>query len=1182
MPILEDDIQVVASAVMDDVPEGGGAPSGVVIADGASNGIFEDVTDLDAANGNVSLRKTFLRINTPTTDKYMGANVIVAAEPGDPLLSMTLFQSPDFFATRAAAASRLESYLSAGGAWNGYLYGLHVAGQKIVQFIQRVGSELPKIGAVFALVQDEGLVGQALQYVRVKRCTYQAMTFDDGATEANEFVRWVVSCEIDAPLVRDFKGYEAGRQVRNVSLAGRTIVRTTIVADAARYYGIAKLVQAAAREQSQVKVASIFTQLVPSSEVEVPIADAAPNGAIVAPVRAATGELTTSIPVLNATTAGYLGGAIMPGTLRGASGANNMLIDKGDGSLFDTAGQVGSIDYQNGIVSVTAGSYGGDFAFAPAAYQSVTSESASVSFTAESRPGSIALSIIPPPPAGTLTYTYIAQGKRYVLRDDGSGALRGDDPAYGAGKLNLATGGVTITMGALPDAPSLGVLSWAPAVTVAKGYNGTVKAGYALSFGVAIAPAACTLAWDDGQARTATISTAGVVSGAATGSITWATGELDFRPTVPVPAGTVVSLTYKEPVTATSTPITLSLLDQGTSLEATLAGGCAPGGFRGQVAIVSKMGDWLTQWSDSSVRTIEDDGAGGINLIAITSGGAKTNVHIGTINYSTGVIRVDKTFPLPGQAPVKYSTYDRISQTFSVETKPASNNEIQIAPGITGVIAAGTATATEHTVQATTGALRFELPRAGGARFVSGSINLVWGSRRYVDRAGRMVHTINPATGAGVDGGSIDYQSGVFTPSDYTGISTTSATLASSAEQSGLAYLAGGCFLTPVSPVRAGQLSIVATLADGATLVSATFASTGYLVSDHAVGLCDYTNGIAQVWFRSLTEVPGVSTVVDLTDYHIPGVSTIHAVPALADSFRFNCVGYSFLPVDASVMGIDPVRLPSDGRVPIFTDGGMVVVHNTQTTTARTVANGDTIDCGRTRVARAILRGVDGQRIKTGFTADLDAGVLTITNTTGWAQPVRVEHRIEDFVKVLSVDINGTLTLARKLSHDFPQAGSGVSSCMILGDLKARVSSAFDQKTWSGQWSDALSGDAATASYDTIHNPIEVTNAGAFTERWAVVFTNATEFYLMGEHLGIVASGNTATDFAPVNPSSNTPYMTIRAAGWGAGWSVGNVLRINTIGAIVPIWQVLTCQMGVLTNTQFNPSTQIRGNVDRP
>lgn len=1182
MPIREEDIEVVASAVMDDVPEGGGAPSGVVIVDGASNGIFEDVTDLDAANGNVSLREVYLRVKTATTDKFMGANVIVAAEPGDPLLSLTLFQTPNFFATRAEAVSRLESYLSAGGAWNGYLYGLHVAGQKIVQFIQRVDSELPKIGAVFALVQDEGYPAQVMQYVRVKRCTYQAVSFAD---DSGDFVRWVVSCEIDSALERDFKGQDVARQATNKGGASRTIVRGTIVADAARYYGFQPLALAATREQSQVKVASIFTQLVPSSEIEVPVADAAPNGAVLTPIRSASGEITVNLPVLNSVTSGYLGGSVMPGSVRGASAGNNMLVDKGDGSLFDAAGQVGSIDYQNGILSVTGGSYGGDFAFVPAAYQSVTSESASVSFTAESRPGSIALSITPPPPPGTLTYTYFSQGKRYVLRDDGSGALRGDDPAYGAGKINFATGGITITMGALPDAPSLGVLNWSPALTVSQGYTGTVKGQYKLAFGVAIAPAVCTLAWMlGGQTRTASISAAGVVSGAATGRITWATGEMDFQPDAPLPVGTTVSLTYKEPVTATSTPITLALLDQGASLEATLTGGCAPGAFRGQVTIKSTSVFGLTvAGSSSSVRTIEDNGSGQIQIVTITSGGNKSAASIGTINYASGVVRIEKTISVPGENKAVY-TCQTSSTAFGTRSLVPDlvTNEIQISAGITGVIASGNATATEHTVTAETGNLLFELPRGGGARFVSGSLSLVWGSRRYVDRLGRMQHSINAATGVGVDGGEIDYQSGVFKPSDYAGITTTTATLASSAEQSGLAYLSGGCFLTPVAPVRSGQLSIAATLADGSTQVSASFATTGYLVADHAVGVADFTAGWARVWFRVSAAVEGVTTVVDLSEYKIPGVTTIHAIPALAESFRFNCVGFSFLPVDASVMGIDPVRLPSDGRVPIYSDGSMVVIHNTQSTSARAVAAGDTISCGRTRLARAILRDKDGKRIKTGFTANLDAGVITITDPTGFAQPVRVEHRIEDFLKVLNVDINGTLTLARKLSHDFPLEGSGVSSCMILGDLKARVSGVWDQKTWTGVWADTQVGDAATATYDTIHYPIEVTNAGAFTERWAIVFTNSTEFYLMGEHLGVVASGNTATDFAPMNPSSATPYLTIKAAGWGAYWAAGNVLRINTVGAIVPIWQVLTCQMGVLTNTQFNPSIQIRGNVDRP
>ena len=40
MPIQSGDVKLLKSAVMADVPEGGGAPTGLVIADGVSNAIF--------------------------------------------------------------------------------------------------------------------------------------------------------------------------------------------------------------------------------------------------------------------------------------------------------------------------------------------------------------------------------------------------------------------------------------------------------------------------------------------------------------------------------------------------------------------------------------------------------------------------------------------------------------------------------------------------------------------------------------------------------------------------------------------------------------------------------------------------------------------------------------------------------------------------------------------------------------------------------------------------------------------------------------------------------------------------------------------------------------------------------------------------------------------------------------
>ncbi|MFM9768054.1 hypothetical protein, partial [Streptomyces scabiei] len=90
---------------------------------------------------------------------------------------------------------------------------------------------------------------------------------------------------------------------------------------------------------------------------------------------------------------------------------------------------------------------------------------------------------------------------------------------------------------------------------------------------------------------------------------------------------------------------------------------------------------------------------------------------------------------------------------------------------------------------------------------------------------------------------------------------------------------------------------------------------------------------------------------------------------------------------------------------------------------------GQTINCGRTRLSRVYLIGADGQLIQQGWTPNLDAGTVAIQDTTGWVQPVRVEHRIEEMARVSDVQISGMLTLTKALSHEFP-VGSIVSSAL--------------------------------------------------------------------------------------------------------------------------------------------------------
>ena len=106
MPIQSGDVKLLKSAVMADVPEGGGAPTGNTIADGVSNAIFPDISELDRAGGRVNLRKSFVSVQTDDTDTYFGANVIVAEPPQDARVSVTLFSTEeDLRHPRAGASS---------------------------------------------------------------------------------------------------------------------------------------------------------------------------------------------------------------------------------------------------------------------------------------------------------------------------------------------------------------------------------------------------------------------------------------------------------------------------------------------------------------------------------------------------------------------------------------------------------------------------------------------------------------------------------------------------------------------------------------------------------------------------------------------------------------------------------------------------------------------------------------------------------------------------------------------------------------------------------------------------------------------------------------------------------------------------------------------------------------------
>jgi hypothetical protein len=471
---------------------------------------------------------------------------------------------------------------------------------------------------------------------------------------------------------------------------------------------------------------------------------------------------------------------------------------------------------------------------------------------------------------------------------------------------------------------------------------------------------------------------------------------------------------------------------------------------------------------------------------------------------------------------------------------------------------------------------------------VPGSVRFTWMGTVYEDFEG-VIYRGRTSSNAGVASGTIDYESGVATMSDYVvSGNPASFTLDSLWTRKGRADpIATIAFNTELSPIKPGGLVLSVVDVAGNQLI-ATADINGRIMAEHVYGSIDYATGLVEIQFgdfvtaANLTDAEKTEWWYDPDDVFTTGALTgklWRPWPVLPETLRYNAVAYTYLPLDADILGLDPVRLPSDGRVPIFRPGGFAVVGNTGELTA-TVSNGQTLNCGRVRLSRVRVLGADGNVIHTGYSVDLEAGLVTFENVSGYSQPVTVQHRIEDMVLVSDVQITGRLKFTRPLTHEYPAQGSYVSSALVAGDLFAQVNTVFDQSSWSNAWADTLSGSAATGTFNATQFPIRVTNRGAITERWAIKFTNTTSFEIIGEHVGVIATGNTSTDCAPLNPATGVPYFVIPAAGWGSGWATGNVLRMNTVGAMFPVWMVRTVQQGPETVLDDRFTVLIRGDVN--
>lgn len=261
------------------------------------------------------------------------------------------------------------------------------------------------------------------------------------------------------------------------------------------------------------------------------------------------------------------------------------------------------------------------------------------------------------------------------------------------------------------------------------------------------------------------------------------------------------------------------------------------------------------------------------------------------------------------------------------------------------------------------------------------------------------------------------------------------------------------------------------------------------------------------------------------------------------------------------------------GRVPYVLAGDTATLWNEAATTPATYSAGNTVNVGRTDLDQMalvdsagveVMRWLAGGPTPTGgfATVNLSTGVLTFVTVAGLAQPCFVRHRIAHRSAVDTVGAR-TVTLATALTRTFP-AGSVLATHLPLGDVQARALNTFGQQAFTNVWSDTLIGSAAPTQYT---GAITVTNQGAETDRWALIFTAANAFKLYSERLGLVASGSTTATFAPLNPATGAPYFSLATTGWSSDILVSSVFRFNTTGAAPPVWVVQCIKPSVAAGT---------------
>ena len=1175
--INRSDLQFFPSERLTDNDDGGGMPLGAPIS-GEANELFNPISSIARVNGGFYLRLVYAGVMRADDEPLIGSFVAITKPPSDSTVSYLLSRANKFGELRHESLDRIEAYQVASIESRMTLLSTQSQNSKIVQAYQRVGEPLPLVGDVYCLRQDKAGYVTREQYIQVSRVTSEDRVFVEqrGGTP-KEFTVTVVKMEISNILEADFIGVEYPVEGY---IDAPCKIREASVADAAQYYGIKPLAEAIQKDMQTIRIPSLMEKIVPTNQIETFLTNLTAAGQrqtlFDGAKTGADGVVTLAINKsheASTTSSIYLGNAAVPNSVVIATNAGNITDKGGTLMLGDVA--VGTIKQSAGELLISAPSYTGyidSVSFRPAGSELQVANTAREDVTINNRSNLTSMTIDPPPAPGSLIVSYRAQGQWYDLRDDGTGVLRGASAAHGSGNINFATGGAQATMGELPDVGSAIIYSWGTRARYFNRSDSVPTAKMVLQLSQAAVPSSISIGWNDGTSKTAVSDARGNITGAWTGKYDAVSRQIriDTGANFNHPVGALdITVAYSTGV-ATNFDVTLSALNSSGETTFT-APPFLPNtlSMRYQTVLPDGYSSLHNSVGDYTVR---DDGVG--NLLN------ESNVIIGSIDYATGVGQFN-----PAVTRRLSKAIYAMDQTFAGNAGAFGNGGgsgggvFIISPTLTGYEYADiettlSSTATTHanaiafesgatdavTEQLASGSIEIDLLPTYAEIVMPASVNFTWSGKTYFDKNGSIYTDLDPTTGVSTPVGSIDYQAAKVTLRNWQWVDATQPTLKSLATSLTGNPISAVTFRTPSAPIKPGSLALRATAIDG-TLVSAKVNLSGVLSAPNISGFVDSEYGLGDVQFGDwVTAIGNESEPWYDADAIRDDGKIWRAKLVFANTITYDTHSFSFLPIDSNVVKIDTVRLPQDGRIPIFRRGDTIIIGNRVTTDIGSAhTGGQTVTLPRNDVTRIAVVDADDKNIDASlWDYDLAAGTITWKtplDLSMYKMPLKVMHAQEERNRIIQADIDGTLTLLFAMRRSYPIADTYVSSVLIGGDLQVRVSIPFTQRAWDSVWLDQPVGDQLLNKLNLKDYPMVLTDDGAIKERWMIRMTDANQFELYGETLGFVMRGDTLTDLAPINPATGKPYFTLpkQAFGADAPWASQDIIRFNTWGTLLPV-----------------------------